>query len=71
MDNIFIYTVRLPDKIYEMVAPCADGYTIWLDDRLDDEHRAKYLLHAMHHIDNGDFDRDNVQEIEADAHRRG
>ena len=68
--EIFVYTTRLPDKVHELVAPCADGYTVWLDDRLDDAHRAQSLLHAIRHIDNGDFERSDVQEIEFNAHRK-
>lgn len=70
MDNIYVYTVRLPDRVYEAVAPCADGYTVWIDERLDDEHRRKAYKHALWHITNGDFERNDVQEIESQAHRK-
>ena len=61
----------LPDGIHEMVTPCADGYTIYINARLDREHQMKAYHHALQHILNGDFDADNirsVQEMEADAH---
>ena len=33
MDDIYVYSVRLPDKIDELVTPCIGGYTVWLSDR--------------------------------------
>lgn len=70
MDNIFVYVVPLPDEIYEAVAPCADGYTVWLSDRLSNEQRMKEYRHAIRHIEQGDFERFDVQEIETQAHRK-
>ena len=69
MDDVFIYYLDLPRGINEMVTPCLDGYTIYIDARLDDEGRKKAYRHAMWHIINGDFDEEgNIQEIEYKAH---
>lgn len=68
--DIYIYTVSLPVGINETVTPCADGYTIYLSDKLSAEKRMEAYEHAMHHINNLDFEKYDVQEIEADAHRR-
>ena len=68
MDDIFVYFVPLPTSIHEMVTPCADGYTIYIADWLDQEHRVAAYEHALTHIRNNDFEKDNVQEIEMVAH---
>jgi hypothetical protein len=54
-----------------MVTPCADGYTVYISAKLDDEHRLKAYEHALRHIESGDFDMDctkTVQEMETAAH---
>ena len=70
MDNVFTYLVDLPDGIREFVRPCADGFTIYVDEKLDDAHRQKAYQHAIQHIQNDDFSKTDVQEIEYEAHRR-
>ena len=70
MDDIYVYSVRLPDKIDELVTPCIGGYTVWLSDRLDDAHRLRAYNHAIQHIKNRDFERADVQEIETNANRK-
>lgn len=68
MDEIFAYTVSLPIGVNEVVIPCADGYTVYLSDRLDQKGRLKEYRHAVRHITDGDFKKGNVQEIESDVH---
>lgn len=68
MDNVYIYLVDLPDRIDEMVTPCADGYTVYLNARLSYSGRVRAYHHAMTHIGRNDWKRDNVQEIEKEAH---
>lgn len=69
MDNIYIYTKPFPHgKVHEFVLPCIDGYTIYIDDNLTREQQEAAYHHALRHIQAGDFDRDNIQDIEADAH---
>lgn len=69
MDSVYVYVVPLPDGVKEMVLPCADGYTVYVSEKLDEQSRRKSLAHAIRHIYYGDFDKDDVQSIEADAHR--
>lgn len=69
MDEIYIYITELPDKMNEAVLPCCDGYTIYINEKLDAVRRQEAYEHAMHHIRNNDFEKENVQEIERDAHR--
>ena len=68
MDDIFVYFVPFPPTVHEMVTPCADGYTIYIADWLDEAHRIKAYEHALDHIRRNDFEKDNVQEIEMVAH---
>lgn len=69
MDNIYTYIVDLPPHITEMVTPCFDGYTIYLDASLSPYGREKAFKHAMWHIRNNDFEKYDVQQIESEAHR--
>lgn len=69
-DNIFIYYVKLPDGVDEVVMPCLDGYTVYIDPALSHEQRMKAYNHALSHIDNHDFEKHDVQEIESEAHKR-
>lgn len=66
--KIYTYSVPLPDGVNEAVLPCADGYTVYIDIDLDDDQRKKALTHALKHIANNDFEKDDVQEIEDEAH---
>lgn len=45
-----------------------DSYTIFLNARLSYESRLKSYCHALKHIRGNDFDKDNVQKIEFEAH---
>ena len=68
MDDIYIYITNLPDGLNEAVLPCADGYTVYINEKLDHLHRSKALHHAMQHISNNDWGKTNIQDIEGNAH---
>lgn len=68
MDSIFTYFVKLPPGIDEVVMPCLDGYTVYIDANLSEQKQLEAYAHAMHHIRNHDFERADVQEIESEAH---
>lgn len=69
MDRIFTYLIDLPTEIHEIVMPCADGFTVYLNARLSQEGMEEAYDHAMFHIVHNDFSKENVQEIEHEAHR--
>lgn len=71
MDNVFIYFVDLPNHVKEMIAPCYDGYTIYLDSNLDEVQQIEAYNHALSHIINNDFGKHNINTIENNAHRKG
>lgn len=68
MDDIFTYLTHLPRGIREMITPCENGYTIYLDESLDEQERLNAYTHAIGHIANSDYEKSDVQEIEARAH---
>ena len=70
MDDVFVYHIKLPPGIEEVVMPCLDGYTVYIDINLDHDHRVKAYEHALWHIQNHDFERPDVQDIESEAHNR-
>jgi len=71
MDDIFIYIVPLPRGVHEIVTPCADGYTVYIDESLTPEGKMDAYNHALYHIDHNDFSKDNIQSIERRAHKKG
>lgn len=71
MDEIYVYCVPLPGCIREAVTPCADGYTVYIREDLSIDQKLEALAHAMRHINGDDFEKADVQEIEANAHEEG
>jgi len=71
MDNTYVYMVGLPDSVNEMVLPCADGFTVYINEKLDDEKKLQAYCHALEHIKNNDWNNSDVQMIEAKAHENG
>lgn len=69
MDNVYIYLADLPPHINEMVTPCSDGYTVYIDASLSKNEQISAYSHALSHITEGDFEKESgVQEIEFDRH---
>lgn len=68
MVDIYTYIVPLPAGINEAVMACAGGYTVYIDDRLSPEGRIRAYNHVLKHIQSNDFEKTDVQEIEAKAH---
>ena len=73
-DRIFVYHVNLPDGFDEVVLPCFEGYTIYIDQNLDPQKRNEAFRHAIEHIERNDFERAEIygiQQIESEAHLKG
>ena len=68
MAEVYVYIVDLPDQVDEMVTPCLDGYTVYLNARLSYSGRVRAYHHAIRHIERNDFEAENVQKIEEEAH---
>lgn len=68
MDDIFIYVVKLPCGVHEVVLPCADGYTIYLSEGDSRDRQVESYHHALKHIRGCDFGKSDVQRIEGETH---
>lgn len=68
MDDVYVYVVQLPPSVHEIVTPCLNGYTVYINDNLSYKGRLEAYEHALKHIRNHDFEKEDVQEIEHDAH---
>ena len=66
-EPVFVYHVPLPDGVSEIVLPCLDGHTVYIDDRLSHEAQIEAYRHAIRHIRNRDFEKNDVQRIERDV----
>lgn len=71
MDNIYTRLINMDTSVTEQVVKNGDDtYTIFLNARLSWEQVMLGYAHAMHHIVNGDFDRENADRIETASHSR-
>lgn len=67
-DNVFVYITDLPPSIHEMVAPCDDGYSVYINAKLSQMGMIHAYQHALSHIDGCDWEKHDVQEIEKERH---
>lgn len=69
MEDINVQIMDMDVMIPEhLVKNNDDTYTIFLNARLSKESQLKYYYHALKHIIENDFSKDDVQKIEAEAH---
>lgn len=69
MEEVNVKLLDMDTKIPEqLVKNDDDSYTIFLNSRLSQESHIKSYVHALRHIKDNDFDKTNVQQIEAEAH---
>lgn len=69
MENINVQLLNMDTKIPEqLVKNDDDSYTIFLNARLSQESHIKSYCHALRHIKENDFEKTDVQQVEADAH---
>ena len=67
---VSVHFVDFPTKARGMFTANADGsYTILLNSRLSFEQQRKTFRHEMWHIQNHDFEKTDVDEIEYEAHK--
>lgn len=61
--------INFPNSGNEMVIKNEDGsYTILINAKLSNQGRIEAYEHALRHITNEDFEKENVQEIESATH---
>lgn len=69
MEDINVQLMDMDTMIPEqLVKNDDDSYTIFLNARLSQESHLKSYYHALKHIIENDFQKDDVQEIESKAH---
>lgn len=69
MEEINIKLLNMDTKIPEhLVKNSDDSYTIFINARLSRESQLKSYYHALRHIEKDDFYKEDVQQIEIDAH---
>lgn len=69
-DNVYIYMQPLPSGLKSFATPCSDGYTVYIDPRLDREAQLRAYEHELEHIENGDFEKTTPQKIEVEVHNK-
>ena len=63
--DVYVHLLDNPYGVKGSVNANRDGsYTILINPRLSWEEQRKTYLHELNHIENSDFERSNVQEIE-------
>ena len=72
MIDVAVRLISFPSgKVHEAVTENEDGtFTVFLDKNMTQEYQQKRFLHAIRHLNGKDFEKENVQEIEAEAHGR-
>ncbi|MGP1349008.1 MAG: hypothetical protein ACTTK0_05120 [Stomatobaculum sp.] len=72
-DDVFVHLIDFPDvKPAETVTKNEDcTYSVFLNSRLSDLMLREAYEHAIKHIYNSDFEKENVQDIEVEAHAKG
>ena len=70
MSDVYVYYVDdFPRGIHEAIMPGAeDDYSVYLDRNMSEKKRLEAYYHAVGHSE-GDFEKEDVQEIESIAHR--
>lgn len=69
MDDIYLYFVDIPGNAHEMVVPCYEGYTVYIDVKLSFAEKIEAYRHAMDHINNDDWHSGmTADQIEARCH---
>lgn len=69
MQEINVQLLNMDTKIPEqLIKNDDDSYTVFLNARLSQESRVKSYYHALRHIANDDFEKEDVQIIEQKAH---
>lgn len=68
--DVNVVVINFPNAQREMVVQNEDGsYTILINSKLSHDGQLKAYNHAMEHINDNDFEKEDVQSIEAAAHK--
>ena len=71
LDDINVQILDMDTKVPEhLVKNNDDSYTIFLNARMSRENQIASYYHALKHITEDDFQKENVQEIEKSTHSK-
>ena len=71
MEDINVQLLDMDTMIPEhLIKNDDDSYTIFLNARLSRDSQLKSYYHALRHIKEDDFYKENIQAIESEAHNR-
>lgn len=69
MIDVYYQTAQLPSRIRAMSVEMPDGsYTVLVNDGLSQMERIESARHEREHIEGGDFERYDADQIERSAH---
>lgn len=70
-EDVFVEIIDLGSStIPETIVKNDDGsYTVFINARFSFERQQESVQHALRHLEHNDFDKDNVQQIEFEAHQ--
>lgn len=69
MEDINVQFIDMDTKIPEQIVKNQDdSYTIFLNSKLSHDEQLKSYSHALMHIRRNDFDKENADSIEENAH---
>lgn len=69
-EDVFVEIVDMDTTAEEVVTENADGsYTIFINARIAYDRQQEAIQHAIRHITDRDFEKEDVQQIEAAAHQ--
>lgn len=72
MNDIIVRHVTMPTTIHGFTARDSEGdYNIYINDRIGYFKQEETIKHEIEHINRDDFEKDDVQAIEAGAHMKG
>ena len=70
-DDVYVDVIDFGCPGNELITQNDDGsYTVLINARISYEQQKKSLKHALGHINDNDFEKLYVQEIETEAHRK-
>lgn len=68
--TINTFLIDMPTRIKGQTVKNEDGsYSVFLNSRMANNQIKKTYRHEIEHIENGDFEKNNVQSIEMTAHK--
>lgn len=69
-EDVYIHYAQIPGTVNEAISPCEGGYNVTIDPRQSHEGLIRSYNHALKHIKEVDFEKDDVQAIETSAHKK-